>query len=107
MIHGPTPGTTRTFRAGDWPGGTRDVLVRFVLTGNGTIGLFNFRIDADYRDPLAANDPTPFRVVHRWREGAREREHVQEIATLPTSYAIEAGDDPEMISVTAEMPGQR
>ena len=53
-INGPTPGTTRTFRVADWPAGTRNVLLRFALSGNNTIGLMSFRIDADYRDPLAA-----------------------------------------------------
>src|SRR5262249_51453368 len=84
-INGPTPGTTRAFRAGDWPAGTRELLFRFALGGRNTIGVVSFRIDADYRDPLA---PTPrglerFRVVHRWNEEGRPREHVEPIVALP------------------------
>ena len=88
----------------DWPAGTRDVLLRFALSGNNTIGILSFRIDADYRDPLAANGSVPFRVVHRWSEEGRPREHTQLINALPATYTIETGADPEMISVTAEMP---
>jgi hypothetical protein len=106
-IQGPTPGTTRTFRVADWPGGTRDVLLRFALSGTNTIGLFSIRIDADYRDPLAARGFPPVRVIHRWREDGRERTHAQDITALPSSYTIETTGDPEMISVTAEMPPSR
>src|SRR5205823_12732477 len=103
----PTPGTTRTFRIVDWPEGTRDVLLRFALGGTNTTGLFNVRIDADYRDPLAAKGFRPFRVTHRWKEGGREHAHAQVITALPSVYTIETGDDPEMVSVISEMPRAR
>ena len=64
----------------------------------------SFRIDADYRDPLAARGVPPFRVVHRWREDGRAREHTQIIGALPACYTIDTVADPEMISVAAEMP---
>ena len=65
--------------------------------------MLSFRVDADYRDPLAADGPRPFRVVHRWTEGGPPTVHAQMVTALPTSYAIEAGADPEMISVTYAM----
>jgi hypothetical protein len=106
-IHGPTPGTTRSFRFDAWPPGTRELLLQFALSGNNTIGLMSFRVDADYRDPLAAEDFRPFRVVHRWREEGRPREHAQLVSTLPATYTIDTAAEPEMISVEAEMPGAR
>jgi hypothetical protein len=103
-ISGPTPGTTRAFRFADWPAGTRKALLRFELSGNNTVGIFSFRADADYRDPLAASPMRPFAVVHRWKEGGRERRHEETVSRLPASYAIEAGEDAETVSVTYEMP---
>ena len=54
----------------------------------------SFRIDADYRDPLAAKGVPPFRVVHRWREDGRPREHTQLISALPATYTIETAGRP-------------
>jgi hypothetical protein len=105
-IAGPTPGTTRAFRVADWPSGTRSALLRFEMSGSNTIGVMSFRADADYRDPLA-KVARPFRVVHRWKQGGREKEHMQVIASLPTRYEIVADDDPEVLSVTCEMPPTR
>jgi hypothetical protein len=103
-IQGPTPGTTRAFRAGEWPAGTRELLFRFELSGTNTIGLLSFRIDADYRDPLARSGFMPFQVVHRWNEEGRPREHVERLTALPMTYTIETAAQPEMISVSAECP---
>jgi hypothetical protein len=105
VIQGPTPGTTRSFRFANWPAGTRDVLIRFALSGNNTIGVMSFRVDADYRDPLAAQTVRPFRIVHRWKEAGQSREHIERITALPATYTIETTGEPEMTSVTAEMPG--
>jgi hypothetical protein len=102
-VDGPTPGTTRSVRAAEWPAGTRRALLRFELAGNNTIGILSFRVDADYRDPLATTS-RPFDVVHRWTEGGRPRRHVRHITALPMTYTVEAGAEPEMVSVSATMP---
>ncbi len=99
-IAGPTPGTTRVFRHNDWPGGVRKLLLRFEMTGNNTVGIMSFRIDADYQDPRAGSKPKPFHVVHRWLEAGRERTHDELIDRLPKSYAIEARAEPELVSVS-------
>lgn len=54
LISGPTPGRTEHFRVNKWPPGTRKVLLRFAMTGNNTVGVMSFRVDADYHDPMAA-----------------------------------------------------
>lgn len=105
-ITGPTQGTTRAFRLGDWPAGTRSVLVRFDMTGRNTAGLLSVRADADYRDP-GATPFRPFTVTHRWTQGGRERTKVQEITQLPQRYPIDVDGDPEMVSVTYAMPSTR
>ncbi len=107
VMRGPTQGRTEHIRVPKWPAGVRKVLLRFELTGTNTIGVQNFRVDADYRDPLATRTTRPFRVVHRWKEGGRERSHAETITRLPASYIIQAGAEPEMVSVTYEMASGR
>jgi hypothetical protein len=107
VMNGPTQGRTGHFRVGDWPRGSHRILLRFLLTGNNTVGVQHFRVDADYRDPMAAKGVRPFRVVHRWTEGGKERSHTENITRLPATYAILARFDPEMVSVSYEMPATR
>ena len=104
---GPTQGRTGHFRVANWPAGTRKVLLRFEMTGNNTVGVQNFRVDADYRDPLAAKTFHPFRVVHRWIEQGQAKAHTELITKLPTKYAIRTGGEPEMVSVAYEMTASR
>ena len=106
VLAGPTPGRTEHVRVNKWPLETRKVLLRYEMTGNNTAGVQSFRVDADYRDPMAAKTVTPFRVVHRWKESGRERSHTETIARLPAKYTIQAGPEPEMLSVSYEM-GER
>jgi hypothetical protein len=107
VIAGPTQGRTEHVRVGKWPAGVRKVLLRFELLGNNTVGVQNFRVDADYRDPMASKTIGPFRVVHRWNEGGRERSHVETVTRLPARYMIHAGAEPEMVSVRYEMAASR
>ncbi len=106
-ISGPTPGTTQYFHFDKIPtrtdagrGGTRRALLRYEMAnGNNTIGIFNFRVDADYRDPLAARDFRPFHVTHRWKENGAEKTFTQKVEKLPLTYSITAAAEPEMMSV--------
>jgi hypothetical protein len=107
VIAGPTQGRTEHVRVDRWPAGVRHILLRFELTGNNTIGVQNFRVDADYRDPLASKSVRPFRVEHRWKEGGRERSHVETITRLPAQHTINTGAEPEMASVRYEMATSR
>jgi hypothetical protein len=104
VLAGPTQGRTEHHRVAQWPAGIRTVLLRFELSGNNTVGVQSFRVDADFRDPLAPKTPRPFRVVHRWKEGRRERSHTETITHLPARYTVQAGSGPEMVAVAYEMP---
>jgi hypothetical protein len=104
VMAGPTQGRTGHFRVNNWPAGTRQVLVRFEMTGVNTAGVQNCRFDADYRDPLAAKAFRPFRVVHRWKEDGLAKSHQETIAKLPAQYTIETQREPEMVDVAYEMP---
>jgi hypothetical protein len=105
-IAGPTAGTTRYFQTTAIPPGVRKALLRYELTGNNTVGLFSFRVDADYRDPLASSGVRPFRVTHRWRENGAEKRYGETIGSLPATYDITTAADPAMVSVSYEMPAK-
>jgi hypothetical protein len=102
-LTGPTAGRTEAFRFTQVPRGMRQARVRFELSGTNTIGILSFRIDADYRDPLAARTFRPFDVVYRWKEAGREKTHRQTVKRLPLRYRIQAGKEVAMVSVTYEM----
>jgi hypothetical protein len=102
-LAGPTPGNTETFRFAEIPSGARKALCRYELSGNNTIGIFSFRIDADYKDPRAAKEFRPFDVVYRWKENGVEKNDRKTIERLPFSYTIDTTATPEMMSVTYEM----
>ena len=103
VTNGPTQGRTEHFRVDDWPRGTRQVHLRFEMTGNNTAGIQSFRVDADYRDPLASKALRPFCVVHHWTEAGKPKIHTETITKLPAVYVIRTSGEPEMVSVTYEM----
>ena len=86
------------------PPGTKKTLLRYEMTGNNTVGILCFRVDADYKDPLASAAVKPFEVVHRWKENGQEKTNRAKVEKLPFSYKIDAACVPEMVSVTYEMP---
>jgi hypothetical protein len=102
-IAGPTAGTTRYFKTSAVPAGVRKALLRYTLTGNNTVGIFSFRVDADYRDPLAAAVVRPFTVTHKWRENGQEKSAKTTVTRLPFTYQIHTDADPEVVSVTYAM----
>jgi hypothetical protein len=107
IMNGPTQGCTGHFRVDTWPKGTRKLFLRFELTGNNTAGVQSFRVDADYRDPLASKSVRQFRVVHRWTEQGKPKTHAETITKLPMKYTIRTGGEPDMVSVSYEMPARR
>jgi hypothetical protein len=105
-IAGPTAGTTRYFRYDAVPKGTKEALLKYEMTGNNTVGIFSFRADADYKDPLAAKSFHTFTVTHRWKENGEAKSKQVQVTKLPFSYEIETGADPDMVSVSYEMPAR-
>lgn len=101
---GPTPGHTDVLRFTDVPIGVRQALIRFELTGNNTVGLFSFRVDADYLDPKADSRHRPFDVIHRWKEDGVEKAQQTRVTQLPFRFQIDTANVPEMVSVTCTMP---
>jgi hypothetical protein len=106
VLKGPTQGRTEHVRVNKWAPKARKALLRFEMTGNNTAGVQSFRVDADYRDPMAAPTFRAFRVIHRWKENGRERTHTETIAHLPAKYTIQAAAEPEMVSVSYVMASE-
>ena len=104
QIAGPTQGRTEYFRFDNVPPAVTRALLRYEMTGNNTVGVLNFRVDADYRDPTAAAVFQPFEVVHRWRESTSEKERRETVNRLPYQYQITTAAEPEMLSVEYRMP---
>jgi hypothetical protein len=102
-ITGPTAGRTEYFRFTAIPPGTKKALLRYHLTGNNTVGILSFRVDADYKDPLAGPVQRPFHVAYRWKENGKEKTHRVTVKKLPSSFRIVTKGPPEMVSVTSEM----
>ena len=80
--------------------------MKYELTGNNTVGIFSFRVDADYKDPRAAKAFLPFRITHEWKENGQNKTFSQNVPKLPFTYGIKAGSDPEMVSVSYAMPSR-
>ena len=102
-IPGPFVGYSRYVRFTDVAPGTRRVLVRYELNGREQlgVGIFVFRVDVDYHDPLAG--PRPVKVTYDWREGgagARKDERI--IDRYPTTYTIRVEGNPIMKALTIE-----
>jgi hypothetical protein len=105
-LAGSTPGMTETSRFAEVPPGAKKALCRYELSGNNTVGILSFRIDADYKDPLAAKAVRPFVVVYRWKEDGAEKTDRKTIDKLPFTYTINTAAVPEMVSVRYEMPAK-
>jgi hypothetical protein len=103
---GPTAGRTEYVRWSKIPSGKMNAMLRFELSGNNTVGILSFRIDADFSDPRAARTFLPFVVVHRWLENGKEKSHREAIHHLPTTYSVQTDADPEMVSVSYDMPAK-
>jgi hypothetical protein len=46
-------------------------------------------------------------VTHCWTEHGQAKSHVETIAWLPAKYKIRTAADPDMVSVSYEMPSTR
>lgn len=104
-LTGPTPGKSGYHRFTPKAGSTK-ALLRFEMTGNNTVGLLSFRVDATYIDPRGSKQVEPFFVTHRWKENGKAMEKRMKIEKLPLQYRIDTAAEPEMVSVTYEMPAK-
>jgi hypothetical protein len=98
---GPTAGDCKYVTFADVPAGSRKALVRFAATSRNATGIFNFRIDADYREPRGGFRPV--RVTYAWEENGTAKEHVHVARAANETYPIRCAAKPVMKSIGLEL----
>ncbi|HTE20544.1 MAG TPA: hypothetical protein VK689_19430 [Armatimonadota bacterium] len=98
---GPAVGNSKYVTYSDIPPGTRSALVRFAGTQRNTTCLFDFRIDADYREPHGTFRPV--RVTYVWDEAGVEKRDVHVAARPTDTYRIQCAGKPTMKSLIVEL----
>jgi hypothetical protein len=98
---GPTPGDCKYVTFEDVPAGARAALVRFAGTSRNATGIFNFRIDADYREPRGGFRPV--KVTYAWEEAGKARQHVHVARRAREAYTIRCAARPMMKSLTVAL----
>jgi len=96
-LTGPFVGMGKSVVVSEVPPATRHALIRFAGTQVNTLVAFNFRIDADYREPHGGSRPV--KVTYVWEENGAEKrdEHIAHEAT--ETYAIQCAARPVMKSL--------
>jgi hypothetical protein len=97
---GPTPGMCKYVTCADVPAATRRALVRFSGTQRNTTCLFDYRIDADYKEPHSGFRPV--KIIYRWEENGQAKEDVHIAGTPQETYAITCTAKPVMKSISLE-----
>jgi hypothetical protein len=98
---GPTRGNCIYVVFMDVPAGTRQALVRYAGTSHNTTGIFNFRIDADYREPFGGFRPV--RVTYLWEEDGQPKRDVHVTRKPQETYTISCAAKPVMKSIVLEL----
>lgn len=99
---GPTPGHCHYTVFSDVPPGTRKAHVRFAGgPPRNALMIFDFRIDADYREPRGGFRPV--KVTYRWEEGGAAKEHVFTARSARETRTIECRERPVMKSISLEL----
>jgi len=98
---GPYPGRAEYVTFEDIPAGTTRALVRFAGQQRNTTLIFDFRIDADYREP--AGGFRPVKVTYVWEEGDVEKRDVHVARSPEETYTITCGPEPRMKSLIVEL----
>jgi len=101
-IPGPFTGHGRYVTFDDVAPGTRELLVRYEFNGREQlgIGIFVFRVDVDYEDPLGG--PRPVRVIYRWAENQVAMRDERIVERFPATYTIRTTEAPIMKSLSVE-----
>jgi hypothetical protein len=97
---GPTSGDSRYAEWDAVPPGTREALVQYAGTRADTLMLFDFRIDADYREPRGGF--APIRVTYRWDESGAAHEDVHVASSPSETWTIHCGAPPTMKQLVVE-----
>jgi hypothetical protein len=98
---GPTVDDSYHVDCADVPAGCREARVRFAGQSHEKAELFDFRIDAHYKEPRGGFRPV--KITYQWDEEGRGREHVHVARTPEDRYTITCEAKPVMKSVILEL----
>ena len=98
---GPYVGFCKYITFSDVPAGTRSALIRYAGHQNNTLGLFGFRIDADYKETNGGFRPV--KVTYVWDENGAEKQDVHIAAKPSETYTIKCDAKPTMKSIILEL----
>jgi hypothetical protein len=98
---GPTRGNCTYVVFTDVPTGARQALVRYAGASRNATGIFNFRIDADYREPFGGFQPV--RVTYKWEEDGQPKQDVHLARKPHETYTIRCAAKPVMKSIVLEL----
>jgi hypothetical protein len=98
---GPTPGDGLWVTVSDVPPGTREAKVRYSGTSRNATGFLNFRIDADYREPVGGFRPV--KVTYRWDEDGKPKEQVFTAKKPEETWTLTCAGKPVMKSIVMEL----
>ena len=98
---GPYAGFCKYSTFSDVPAGTRSALIRYSGHQNNTLGLFGFRIDADYKE--TSGGFRPVKVTYVWDENGTEKQDVHVTAKPAETYTIKCDAKPTMKSIILEL----
>lgn len=98
---GPTAGHCKYVTFSEIPPSTREALVRFSGTSRNATMIFNFRIDADYREPQGGFRPV--KVTYAWEEGGAPKSRIFTARKPEERFTVECGGAPLMKSIALEL----
>lgn len=97
---GPTPGSCQYVTFAAIPAGIRQAWVRYAGVQRNTTCLFDYRIDADYREPHGGF--RPIRVTYEWEENSKPKQDVHVARHSHENYVITCVGKPTMKSIRLE-----
>jgi hypothetical protein len=98
---GPFSGHCKYATFSDVPAGTREALVRYAGNQVNVACIFNFRIDADYKEPNGGFHPV--KITYTWDENGAEKQDVHVAAKPEETYTIDCAVKPTMKSIVLEL----
>jgi hypothetical protein len=98
---GPFRGNCKYVTFSEIPAGTKAALVRFSGTQGNTCCIFDFRIDADYKEP--AGGFRPVQITYLWTENGAEKKDVHVAQKPDEKYQIKCDATPVMKSLIVEL----
>jgi RNA polymerase sigma-70 factor (ECF subfamily) len=100
-LKGPARFASKWVTASDIPAGTHKALVRYAGENAAAAMIFDFRIDADYKQP--AGGFVPVKVTYTWDENGKEKQDVHIAKSAEDAYTINCETKPTMKSIALEL----